>query len=87
MFSKQSPDGMQITVLMHVDDLFITSPGIYNHARFEKCLRDKYNEVNVFPGKVVDYIGMTFDFIVPGQVSITMDNCERFILPSWGCGR
>ncbi len=27
---------------------------------------------------------MTFDFIVLGQVSITMDNCERFILSECG---
>ncbi len=43
-------------------------------------MRDKYKEINIVTGKVVDYIGMVFDFIVPGQVSITMNNCERFIL-------
>jgi hypothetical protein len=47
-------------------------------------MRDKYKEIKISKGKVVDYIGMTFDYIVPGQVSITMDNCERFILSECG---
>ncbi len=33
---------------------------------------------------MVDYIGMTFNYIVPGQVSIAMDNCERSVLSEYG---
>ncbi len=65
MFNKQVPDGAQITVLMHVDDLFITSKNNDNRTRFEKCMRDKYMEIKIIIGKVVEYIGMTFDIIVP----------------------
>ncbi len=32
----------------------------------------------------VNYIGMTFDFTVPGEVSITMENCVSDILAECG---
>ncbi len=84
VFNKQDPVGAQITALMHVDDLFITSTGSDNHTRFEKCMRDKYMKIKITTGKVVEYIGITFDFIVPRQVSITMDNCECSIISECG---
>ena len=82
-FSKHWLDGAQVTVVMHVDDLFNTSKSDDNHANFYSCMRNKQKEIKASKGKALDYIGMTFDFIVPVQVSITMDNCERSIL-SWG---
>ena len=33
---------------------------------------------------MLDYLGMTLEFIVSGQVSITLDNCVQDILA--GCG-
>jgi len=33
---------------------------------------------------MLDYLGMTFDYVFPGQVSITMDNCEQDILKECG---
>ena len=47
-------------------------------------MRNKYKEIKISKGNVLDYIGVTFDFIVPGQVSITMDSCERSILSEGG---
>ncbi len=61
VFNKQGPGGAQITVLLNVDDLFITIKSNDNHTRFEKCMHDKYKEINIITGKVVDYIGMSFD--------------------------
>ncbi len=43
-----------------------------------------YCEIKVNKGQVLDYFGMTFDFIVPGQVSITMDNCVQDVLAECG---
>jgi len=33
---------------------------------------------------VLDYLGMTFEFIVPGQVSIAMNDCVHDILAECG---
>ena len=84
VFNKKDADGAKVTVLMHGDDLFITSKSNDNHMNFEKYMHDKYKEIKINNGKTVDYIGMTFDFIVLGQVSITIDNYERSILSKLG---
>ncbi len=84
VFKNQGPDDARITVLMHVDDLFITSSGNDNHMKFEKCMRDKYIEIKIIDGKVVDYIGITIYLDVTRQVFITMDNYERSILSECG---
>jgi hypothetical protein len=84
VFNKHGLHGAQVTVVMHVEDLFIASKSDDNHTNFKSCMRNKYKEIKISKGKVLDYIGMTFDFIVPGQVSITMDNFERSILSEGG---
>ena len=47
--------------------LFITSKSEDNHIKLEACMRNKYNEIRMSKGKVVDYIGITFEYIVPGS--------------------
>ena len=84
MFNKYEPGGEQVTVAIHFDDRFITSKSEDIHIKFEACMRDKYKKIKVNKGKVVDYIGMAFNCIVPGQVFITMNSFERSIL--FECG-
>jgi hypothetical protein len=84
VFNKVDRDGIQITVAMHVDDLFVTSVSDNNLEAFENYMRGVYCEIKVNKGQVLDYLGMTFDFIVPGQVSITMNNCVQDILAECG---
>ena len=84
VYNKTGPSGAQITVVMHVDDLLITGLVNDDHERFEKYMRKVYHDIKVNKGKVLNYIGMTFDYIVPGQVSITMENCEQSILSECG---
>jgi len=33
-------------------------------------------------GQILDYVGMTFNFSVAGEVEITMENCGNEILSS-----
>ena len=84
VFNKVDRDGIQITVAMHVDDLIATSASDNNRETFENYMRGVYWEIKVNKGQVIDYFGMTFDFIVPGQVSITMENCVQDILAECG---
>jgi hypothetical protein len=84
VYNKTGPSGAQITVVMHVDDLLITGRVNDDHERFEKYMRKVYHDIKVNKGKVLNYIGMTFDYIVPGQVSITMENCEQSIISECG---
>jgi hypothetical protein len=54
VLNKQGPDGAQVTVLMHVYDLLITSKSNDNHTRFKKCMHDKYKEIKISTVKVMD---------------------------------
>jgi hypothetical protein len=49
-------------------------------SKFEEYLRFIYGEVKSGGGEVVNYVGMTFDFRVKGEVSVTMDGCIADIL-------
>jgi len=84
VFNKTCADGEQITLVLHVDDLMVTSAGEANLDAFSKYLRTVYPEVTEKRGRVVNYVGMTFDYTVAGQVSVTMDQCVKDILN--GCG-
>jgi hypothetical protein len=84
VFNKLGSGRAQVTVVMHVDDLFVSSKSDADIEKFENYMRGAYNEIKVSKGKVLDYLGMTFDSVVPGQVSLTMDNFEQDILAECG---
>ena len=37
-------------------------------------LNTEYAKANVYEGKVIDYLGMLFNYSIPGQLSISMGN-------------
>jgi hypothetical protein len=84
VFNKTTEDGDQITVVVHVDDLLVTSPTEQTQARFHSMLKKTYPEIVMKAGDVVDYVGMTFDFREQGQVRVTMHGCTQDIID--GCG-
>lgn len=84
VFNKIGQDGVQITIVVHVDDLMVTSVSQPSLDAFEVYLLSVYPETRTNTGKVIDYIGMTFDFTNQGEVRVTMDNCVDDILS--GCG-
>jgi hypothetical protein len=62
----------------------ITSSSDSDIANFIAYLRTVYPEINTRTGKVLDYVGMTFDFTVDGKVGITMENAIGDIIASSG---
>jgi hypothetical protein len=70
-------DGVQCTITLHVDDLMVTSvtEGLIDQVM--NLLRSKYEragaKLEVKEGKLHNYLGMTFDFSIDGQVTITMN--------------
>jgi len=83
-FNKIGTDGKQMTVCFHVDDIFATSVMCVDLDALEQYLKSIWNEITVKRGNVVDYLAMTFDFTVPGEVRITMDNIINNILIDCG---
>ena len=65
-------DGKQITVVLYVDDLFLTSCQEKAIDDLIQLLTDKYRMLTVRPGPIVNYLGMTLDFSVQSSVKITM---------------
>lgn len=84
VYNKFAADGRQITAAVHVDDLKVTSASESALADFEEYMRSSYAEVKVCRGKVIHYLGMTFDYTVPGQVAITMDGFIQDVLAECG---
>jgi hypothetical protein len=76
--------GKQMTIVLHVDDLFVTCEETEELHDLDVYLKSKYNETKSRTGKVVDFVGMTFDFTEAGSVKVTMDNCTEDILKDCG---
>ena len=59
---------------LYVDDILITSSNT-NYIKFiENKLTEKFDELTFHYGKVHQYLGMELNFLVPGEVNITMKN-------------
>jgi hypothetical protein len=79
-FKKIGSGGAQATGIMYVNHLFVSRKSNADIDKLENYMPGVYKEIKVSKGKVLDYLGMTFDYVVPGQVSIAMDNYEQEIL-------
>lgn len=84
LFNKIGSSGKQISIVLHVDDLMVTSESQTDLDDFGLYLKSVYPETRTNSGNVLDYVGMTFDFTAIGQVSVTMHKCVDDILS--GCG-
>jgi hypothetical protein len=64
--------GVQVTIVMHVDDLMVSSVNNENVKDVINDLEKEYNKVNVQRGKRFDYLGMIFEYYKEGYVTISM---------------
>jgi len=62
----------QITVVIYVDDLFITCRDLVALEQLQAMLKRTFHEISVHDGVIHSYLGMTFDFSIDNEVSITM---------------
>jgi Reverse transcriptase (RNA-dependent DNA polymerase) len=84
VFNKIGKSGKQISIVLHVDDLMVTSESQDDLDTFGLYLKRVYPETRTTSGTILDYVGMTFDFTTAGEVRVTMDKCIDDILS--GCG-
>jgi len=73
-----------MTIALHVDDLMITNLHDENLDSFFEHLKRTYKRTKIVRGQIRDYVGMTFNFSVTGEVKITMENCVNEILADCG---
>ena len=79
VFNK-TVNNTQLTVVVHVDDLLVTSTSKELLMDFDQYLRSVYPETKTNMGDFINYLGMTFNFSVSGEVKVTMANCIDDIL-------
>jgi hypothetical protein len=75
-------DRKQLTVAWHVDDLKISHVSAKVVDNLITDLDSKFGKetpLSKSRGKVHDYLGMTLDFSVPGQVTLTMIDYIKMI--------
>ena len=80
VFNKLENDELQTTIVLHVDDMFVTSMKQAHIQALNKQLKAAYGDTTFAEGDMLDYLGMTFDLTVAGEVSITMDHAVSEIL-------
>ena len=73
VFNKVNRKGNQVTIVIHVDDIMITTRGEDILTEEIKLISEKFGELTVSRGKKLNYLGMYFDYTTNGQVKITQD--------------
>jgi len=80
VFNRIEEDGYQSTLVLHVDDLFISAHSDEAIDNIIAQLQKKYQKLSVQRGSVINYIGMVFDFTESGKCKVTMDGYVEELL-------
>ena len=72
VFNKRNDKGVQCTVTVHVDDLFITSTSGDMIEELAAGLIVRYGDITRRDGPILNYLGMVFDLSTIGAASVTM---------------
>jgi hypothetical protein len=73
-------DNVQITVIIHVDDLLITCINQTYIDILTDLLISIYKDIRAVSGRVVGYLGLSFNFMTEGQVTITAPGFMKDLL-------
>ena len=84
VFNKTEADGSQTTIVLHVDDMFVSNINAEHLRNLNNQLQELYGQTKYKEGEVLDYLGLRLDFTVPGEASITMDRAIAEILREAG---
>ena len=86
VFNKVNANGIQITVVLYVDDMMVSCEDGTELDTFAAMLRTHYgqDEITEHRGTILDFLGMTFDFTMNGKVKVTMKRLVDEIIA--GCG-
>jgi hypothetical protein len=73
VFNRLTPKGKQVTIVIHVDDIMITTYGEEELTKEIKLIEDQFGELTISRGKSLNYLGMNLDFSIAGKVKVTQD--------------
>ena len=75
-------NGLQSTVLVHVDDMKVLSQIPGECKRLHANLEAKFGKVTLHEGSKHNYLGMTFEY-GNGEVCVTMSGYEQSLVNDW----
>ena len=78
--ANKTVEGSQLTVVWHVDDLkvshkhshVVTKMAAWLKATYERLFSDGSGAMTLHRGQVHEYLGMTLDYSIAGEVKVTM---------------
>ena len=85
VFTK-TVDGVQSTLLVHVDDILCLCASPIAHEELATRLRKRYVEINSDSGRKVSFLGMTIDACNEGVVEISMGGFVSELLEDYPPG-
>ena len=80
VFNKIEKNTKQATLIIHVDDMMITTCDESHIDTVINEIENLYPGLTKYRGKLLNYIGMTFDFRVKGRVKVTMEGFVKELL-------
>ena len=83
VFNRIEKDNSQTTLMLHVDDMKITSKNEFIIDQVIEEIEALYPGLSKQRGRIINYLGMTFDYSISGKVKITMANYIKDVLE--GC--
>ena len=73
VFNRIEENGMQSTIVIHVDDLMMTADTEQALDKMIGEIKQSYENLTIHRGRILEYLGMVFDFTKQGICKITMD--------------
>ena len=70
----------QLTVVVYVDDILATSTNEAKLDKFTALMEKEFKKLKITTGDIHSYLGMTFNFSLPGTCSVHMDKYIEDIL-------
>jgi hypothetical protein len=79
---NKSYNDVQVSLVIHVDDLLITSKKMSYIDDLITVLTRTYKDIRTATGDVLGYLGLSMDFSIPGEVKITAPAFTKDLLAS-----
>ena len=80
VFNRIEKNTKQTTLIIHVDDMMITTCDESHSDTVINEIENLYPGLTKYQGKLLNYIGITFDFRVKGRVKVTMEGFVKELL-------
>ena len=79
VFNMIDGHGKQITIVLHVDDMFLTCETQDTIRHVLAAIDERYPETTMSFGAKIAFLGMSMDFTCKGECEVTMNGISTFV--------